>query len=137
MYSVSCLCGGVQFKIYQDIDKIFICHCQQCQKAQGSAFVAVAIIERKNIEVINGENLLNYYSATQGKKRVFCRNCASPLYSYREDLAEVVRLRVGVINEPLNAKVYSHAFTRYKANWFEISQDNCLIFSEKNTIQPN
>lgn len=47
MYTASCLCGEIEFNIKQRVDKIFICHCQQCQKAQGSAFVAVAVIERK------------------------------------------------------------------------------------------
>lgn len=136
MYTASCLCGEIEFNIKQRVDKIFICHCQQCQKAQGSAFVAVAVIERKNIQFINGENLLNYYSATQGKKRFFCRNCATPLYSYRDDLPEVIRLRVGVINEPLYTKIYAHAFTRYKAKWFEIPKDQSLRFLEKNNSSP-
>lgn len=134
MYTTSCLCGGVEFKIKQEIDKIFVCHCQQCQKAQGGAFVAVSIIETKKIELIKGDDLIGEYSATVGKKRVFCRKCASPLYSCRDDFPEIVRLRVGIINESLNAKIYSHAFTRYKAAWFETPKDGSLIFLEKNRI---
>lgn len=128
MYTASCLCGRIEFKIQQEIDKIFICHCKQCQKAQGSAFVAVAVVKRNNIDFIKGENILSYYSATQGKKRVFCSNCASPLYSCRDDLPEIVRLRVGIINSTLKAKIYSHKFTRHKASWFEICKDESLIF---------
>lgn len=135
MYTASCLCGGIKFNIHQDIDKIFICHCKQCQKAQGSAFVAIAVIETKNIAFIQGEHLIAAYSTVPEKKRVFCKNCASPLYSAREDLPKVVRLRVGVINEDLNAKVFSHAFTSYKAVWFDIAKDDSHIFLEKVDLQ--
>ena len=131
MYSASCLCGGIEFKIKQEIDKIFICHCKQCQKAQGGAFVAITVIATNKCELIKGNDLIGEYSATLGKKRVFCRNCASPLYSAREDLSDVIRLRLGIINEAVDAKVYSQAFTEYKAQWFNIADDESLRFKEK------
>lgn len=131
MYTASCLCGGIEFKIKQDIDEIFICHCQQCQKAQGSAFVAISIIDTQNLELVKGNDLIGEYSATVGKKRIFCRNCASPLYSAREDLPDVIRLRVGIINQGLDAKVYSHAFLKYKANWFYLPNDEAVHFDGK------
>ena len=35
-------------------------------------------------------------------------------------ISYIVRLRVGIINEPLNADIVSHAFCNEKAGWFEI-----------------
>lgn len=129
MYTASCLCQSVQFKINQDIEQVLLCHCQQCQKAQGSAFIAVAIVQTNNIELIQGEHLIGEYFSSPYKKRTFCKNCASPLYSSREDLPEVLRLRVGIINEPLKATIHSQAFTQNKADWYEISDDTSLKFS--------
>lgn len=131
MYTASCLCNGIQIKINQDISKIFVCHCHQCQKAQGSAFVAITPIETQNLKIIQGKELLGEYFSTALKKRIFCKHCASPIFSARIDLPEIVRLRVGIINEPLTAKVYSHAFTKYKACWFNLSDDDTLKFEEK------
>lgn len=128
MYTASCLCGGIQLNIHQEIDRIYICHCQQCQKAQGAAFVAISVIETQHIEYVKGMELLAEYSATQGKKRVFCRLCASPIFSARDDLPHVVRLRVGIINQPLSATVYSHAFTRSKTGWLNLADDKSLQF---------
>ena len=124
MYTASCLCGGIQLKINTEIPHVFVCHCQQCQKAQGSAFVAIAPIETKNVEIVKGQELCSEYYATPNKKRVFCKNCGSPLFSARLDLPDVIRLRVGIINEPLKAEIASHAFTDYKAAWFEILDDH-------------
>ena len=115
MYTASCLCGGIQLKINTEIPQVFVCHCGQCQKAQGSAFVAIA-----PIEILQGQALFSEYFATENKKRVFCKVCGSPLFSARLDLPEVIRLRVGIINEPLSAHIASHAFIDYKAAWFEI-----------------
>lgn len=120
MYTASCLCGGIQLKINTEIPQVFVCHCGQCQKAQGSAFVAIAPIETKYLEILQGQALFSEYFATENKKRVFCKVCGSPLFSVRLDLPELVRLRVGIINEPLSAHIASHAFTEYKAAWFEI-----------------
>lgn len=131
MYTASCLCNGIQLKISQNISKILVCHCKQCQKAQGAAFVAIAPIEIKNLNIIQGKELLSEYYATENKKRVFCSQCASPIYSARLDLPDVIRLRVGIINEDINAKIYSHAFTQYKACWFDLPDDGALIFDEK------
>lgn len=124
MYTASCLCGGIQLKINAEIPKVFICHCQQCQKAQGSAFVAIAPVLSKDLEILAGQDLFTEYWATENKKRVFCKNCASPLFSARLDFPEVIRLRVGIINEPLKAEIASHAFTQNKATWFEILDDH-------------
>lgn len=131
MYTASCLCGKIQITINQDIPQLYVCHCQQCQKAQGSAFVAIAPIKKKNLEITTGENVIAEYFATANKKRTFCKECGSPLFSERIDFPDIVRLRVGIINEPLQAKVYSHAFVKYKANWFNLPQDGALRFDEK------
>ncbi len=123
MYTASCLCGGIQLNIKAEIPQVFVCHCQQCQKAQGSAFVAIAPIQTENLEIVQGQELFAEYYATENKKRVFCKKCGSPLFSARLDLPEVVRLRVGMINEPVHAEIASHAFTNYKVAWFEILDD--------------
>ncbi|OTG66501.1 GFA family protein [Acinetobacter silvestris] len=129
MYTASCLCGAVQFKINTEISEVFVCHCQQCQKAQGSAFAAIAVIQTKDLKIIKGQDSFGEYFSTENKKRVFCKNCASPLFSARLDLPDVIRLRVGIINEPLNAKIGAHAYTTYKAAWLGIV-DHPTQFSE-------
>lgn len=131
MYTGACLCGEIKFNIHQNINKIFICHCQQCQKAQGSAFVAVVTIDLKNFQLLSGENFLTEFFYTPNKRRVFCKQCASPIFSARLDLPNVIRLRVGIIDQQLNeAQVYSHAFTDEKACWFDLPEDGSIRFEK-------
>ena len=85
--------------------------------------MAIAPIQTKDLEIVQGQALFQEYYATENKKRMFCKRCASPLFSARLDLPEVVRLRVGIVNEPVQGKIVSHAFTDNKAAWFEILDD--------------
>ena len=117
MFTASCLCGGVQLEIDCAMGAVFVCHCTQCQKAQGSAFAAVAPVPASAVRVRQGQGLMAEYRASPLKQRVFCQRCGSPLFSARDDLPGVLRLRVGIVNEPLPAVVASHAFCDERALW--------------------
>ena len=123
MHTATCLCGGIQLKILAALKPINVCHCQQCQKAQGAAFAAITQVEVQDLQIVKGQSLLQEYFATPNKKRVFCRNCGSPIFSARLDKPEVVRLRVGIINEPVDVQVVSHAYVDFKAHW-DVIGDN-------------
>jgi len=97
-----------------------VCHCTQCQKAQGAAFAAITQVQKNDLNIVQGENLLQAYFASPNKKRVFCKTCGSPIWSERLDKPEVVRLRVGLINEEISTSVISHAFVSSKVKWYPI-----------------
>ncbi|MFO1013482.1 MAG: GFA family protein [Caulobacteraceae bacterium] len=119
MHTASCLCGAVKLRVEGDLAPIQVCHCHQCQKAQGGAFVAIIPVAKSNLAILSGEEAMTAFEGTPGKERVFCARCGSPLFSRRADL-NVVRLRVGVLDPPLQAKISSHAFTASRPDWFDL-----------------
>lgn len=119
-YTASCLCNGIQLRINAELEPIMVCHCTQCQKAQGAAFAAITQVQKNDLNIVQGENLLQAYFASPNKKRVFCKTCGSPIWSERLDKPEVVRLRVGLINEEISTSVISHAFVSSKVKWYPI-----------------
>lgn len=119
-YTASCLCNGIQLRINAELEPIMVCHCKQCQKAQGAAFAAITQVQKSDLKVVHGENLLQAYFASSNKKRVFCKTCGSPIWSERLDKPDVVRLRVGLINEEISTQVSSHAYVTSKASWHTI-----------------
>lgn len=121
MIKGSCLCGGVRYEYDGELEEISLCHCSQCRKAQGSAFVAVSPIESARFRLISGAELLKEYRAVPHKARVFCGNCGSPLYSARDDLPELKRLRLGTVETPFRCQQTYHAYTGSKASWFDIT----------------
>ena len=122
-YTGSCLCGGVQFTIAGTLEPIQICHCKQCQKAQGTALVSVIPVRAEAFEFTAGRALLQAWNSptVPGKSRLFCRRCGSPIISRRSSQPGFVRVRTGCINEDLPMQVASHAFVANKANWWRIS----------------
>jgi len=116
-YTASCLCNGIQLRINAELEPIMVCHCTQCQKAQGAAFAAITQVQKSDLNIVHGENLLQAYFASPNKKRVFCKTCGSPVWSERLDKPDVVRLRVGLINEEISTQVSSHAYVASKVSW--------------------
>lgn len=121
MLKGSCLCGGVRYEYHGEIRELSLCHCSQCRKAQGSAFVAVAPVESSRLVLVSGVELLKEFRMTPHKARVFCSRCGSPLYSARDDLPGIKRLRVGTVDTPFTCQNAYHAFTGSRASWFEIT----------------
>ncbi|HYW03217.1 MAG TPA: GFA family protein [Gammaproteobacteria bacterium] len=123
MYTGSCLCGGITFRIEGPLQPIQVCHCSQCRKAQGSPLVTVIPVSRSAFTLVSGEDLLQAYESSPGKNRVFCRRCASPIYSERENLPDVIRIRAGTLDGDLDTRPMAHFYTAYKANWWPITDD--------------
>lgn len=121
MIKGSCLCGGVRYEYHGEIREVSMCHCSQCRKAQGSAFVAVSPVESARFRIVSGAELLKEYRAVPHKARVFCSRCGSPLYSARDDLPHVKRLRLGTVETPFHCQKAYHIHTASKASWYEIT----------------
>jgi hypothetical protein len=123
IYTGSCLCGGIQYRVDAQLGPVQLCHCSQCRKAQGSAFASNTPIAKSAFTLLAGAELLKAFEATPGKKRWFCGRCGSPVYSARDAVPDVIRLRVGLINEPLPQGAAFHFHTASKAEWFPICDD--------------
>ena len=123
MYTGNCLCGKVQFEIQGELEGIQICHCSQCRKAQGSAFVTNIPVDESKFNFVSGEPELNSFESSPGKQRVFCSNCGSPILSKTIKLPGVVRVRAGTLNGELNTKPICHIYYGSKANWLSLNDD--------------
>ncbi|MCX4188360.1 GFA family protein [Methylophaga sp. OBS4] len=120
MLKGSCLCQQVQYQIDGTLGPVFFCHCSKCRKANGSAFAANALINTAEFSLLSGQDALNEFESSPGVFRVFCKHCASPLYSRRDAQAEQIRLRIGSLDTPLGELNVTHIFVGSKADWFEI-----------------
>ena len=121
--SGSCLCGGVRYRFSGELGPIMVCHCSRCRKANGSAFQATSPVTRADFQLQSGQELLAEYESSPGVFRVFCRICASPLYSRRMATPDVLRLRIGSLDTPVTSRPALHIFTASKAEWHDIHDD--------------
>lgn len=123
MIEGGCLCGGVRYRYDGEIDQVSLCHCSQCRKAQGSAFAAVCPVDAARFHLLQGAELLRAYRATPGKARVFCSRCGSPIYSLRDSLPGVRRLRLGTVDTPFRCANVFHIHAASRASWLDIADE--------------
>ena len=123
MHNGSCLCGAVKYEINGALGPLVYCHCSRCRKSNGSAFTAVSPVASSNFRIVKGEEHLRSYRTVSGFHRVFCGNCGSPIIGKRENLPDIVRVRIGTLDTPNYAKVSSHIFVNSKAEWENIFDD--------------
>jgi hypothetical protein len=123
MIKGSCLCGGIQYEYDGEIENVVVCHCGMCKRAQGTPFVTNAPIRFDLFRVVTGGDLLKSYFSSEKKRRVFCTNCGSPIFSQKVDMPDVIRLRVGTVTEgkipPPGCQIYCES----KSDWFVLSDD--------------
>ena len=50
-----CSCGAVRYRLSSKPMFVHCCHCLDCQRQTGSAFVLNALIETDRIECVSGE----------------------------------------------------------------------------------
>ncbi|OEY68024.1 GFA family protein [Marinobacter sp. X15-166B] len=123
MYTGQCLCGEVRFRYDGPLGPLILCHCSQCRRAHGSAFSASTPVQALRFQYTAGADRVQEYESRPGKYRGFCGRCGSQLYSRFDAIAGILRLRVGVLNEPLGKVPFAHEYVGSKADWFEITDD--------------
>ena len=129
MHKGSCLCGVVTYEISGDIPDYGYCHCQSCRKASGTAYGANIGIPRSQLDLHDPNNTLKAYESSPGKFRVFCGECGSPIYAYLSASEDLVRIRLGSLDTPLNKHVKAHTFISDKADW-ELLEDRVPKFEK-------
>jgi hypothetical protein len=119
MHQGSCLCGRVRFEIDGELAGIQLCHCSQCRRAQGAAFAANLPVRASDFRIVAGAP--KAYESSPGKQRLFCGDCGSPIISRTAADPGMVRVRAGLIAEPVETKAVFHFHVASKASWLPIS----------------
>lgn len=111
-----CLCGGVTFNVSGELPPIQVCHCGQCRQAQGGPFATNIPVSEAQVQWLSGQELFQAYESSPGKLRVFCRVCGSPLFSRKDSLPGVLRLRAGSLLGDLLTQIGAHIYGESRAN---------------------
>lgn len=117
MHTGSCLCGGIRYQFDGGVTRIGLCHCSMCRKASGTAYAANAPVPRTAFQLLQGAELLKAYASSPGKRRWFCANCGSPIYSESQTYPDLVRIRLGSLDGPAGHTPDYHYQLGARADW--------------------
>ena len=121
MHHGACLCGRVRFEVAGELAGIQLCHCSQCRRAQGSAFAANLPVRAEDFRLVAGQP--KAYQSSPGKERLFCGDCGAPIISRTAAVPGMVRVRAGLLAEPVETKAVLHFHVSSKASWLPIADD--------------
>jgi hypothetical protein len=103
---------------------VHCCHCTDCQRQTGSAFVINAIIEADRVIVDGGKTEATAMPTDSGKPHVVsrCPKCKTALWSIYGGREQVRFVRVGTLDAPSALAPDVHIFTRSKLPWVALPE---------------
>ncbi len=114
-----CACGSVRYRL--DASPMFVhcCHCRDCQRQTGSAFVINALIETDRIALLLGNPEPAAMPTDSGRPhQVYCcPDCRTAVWSEYGGLSALRFVRVGTLDEPTALPPDVHIYIRSKLPW--------------------
>jgi len=74
-----CVCGAVRYEVTAAPLMMFRCHCRDCQRVTGGAFLPGVLVSSPAFQLTKGELKYHYTPSLAGgqHKRGFCAECGS------------------------------------------------------------
>jgi hypothetical protein len=118
-----CSCGAVRYRLTSEPMFVHCCHCLNCQRQTGSAFVINLLIEGDRIELVAGEpHAVDVPRDDGSAQRIYrCPDCEVALYS--EYGGPAVRfVRAGTLDDAKGITPDVHIYTRSKVGWVTLPE---------------
>jgi hypothetical protein len=127
-----CACGGVRFVLRDKPMFVNCCHCLDCQRQTGSAFVINAVIETDLIELRGEHPEAVRVPADSGRPHDIyrCAHCKVAVWSDYGGRPKLRFVRVGTLVQPHDIKPDAHVFTRSKLPWVTVEGPAFEVFYE-------
>jgi hypothetical protein len=119
-----CDCGAVRYRMTSAPMFVHCCHCLDCQRQTGSAFVLNALIEAARVELLSGEPRRFEMRTDSGRPHGIyrCPTCAVALWSEYGGRPQVRFVRVGTLETPRALTPDVHIYTRSKQPWVALPE---------------
>ena len=120
-----CSCGGVTYRISQDALFTLACHCRDCQRSTGSAFVIHLVVAERDFEISGTTNQSTLPTGSGGGREIhYCSECATSIWCrYFYHKVAVIAVRGGTLDDTNAIRPQAHIFTRSKQSWVEIPKN--------------
>ena len=125
-----CYCGAIRYESDDPPVEPGICHCRECQRWTGSAFLAVAGFPLTGFRYTKGSPKLNQSSSIV--QRYFCPDCGSSLHcrylvnlggDNAADNPDHVLVSVGTLDNPEVVGLEYHCGVESQLPWVHFDDD--------------
>lgn len=120
-----CACGKVRYTITEPPMFTQVCHCTDCQRTTGSAFVIHAVIATADLEISGETRMAELETGSgAGSEIHFCRDCGTYVWiRYKYHQVPVIAIRAGTLDDPSVLPPQAHIFVDSRQNWVGLPDD--------------
>ena len=111
-----CLCGAVRYEINLHDQRTSNCHCRDCQKNSGGAFMPFTNVDAGQFRWITKPD--GAFSASEKAVRRFCSACGTPLTWEGVNDSDTQSVSTGTLDDPSGLEITSEIYTR--SRWPDI-----------------
>ena len=134
-----CACGAVRYRLTSEPLFVHCCHCLNCQRQTGSAFVVNVLIEADRVELLEGEPQPVAVPRSGGKKQKIwrCPTCQIAVFS-QYTRRHIRFVRAGTLDDPSTVTPDAHIFTRSKVPWVALPESTPAfeVYYDSRTLWP-
>ena len=117
-----CACGTVRYRLKSKPLFVHCCHCLNCQRQTGSAFVINILIEADRVQVVGEPQAVDVPRDDGSKQRIHrCPDCQIAVFS-EYGRPQVLFVRAGTLDRPAAVTPDVHIFTKSKLPWVELPE---------------
>jgi hypothetical protein len=112
-----CLCGAVRYEGKEEPYNVTHCHCADCRRSAGAAFVTWASFVKENFRFLRGEPR---EIAFAGRLRSFCAECGTSLTFIAGPGAEEIDVTVASFDDPEYVSPKDQTWVCDRVSWAEL-----------------
>ena len=121
-----CACRAVRYRMERPPLFVHCCHCTDCQRETGSAFVLNALIETSAVTLLEGSPQSVETPTESGSPQMIvrCPDCHVAVWSHYTGAGDTVAfVRAGTLDDTAACPPDIHIFTRSKRPWVQLGDD--------------
>ena len=117
-FTGGCLCGAVRYECNAEPMYPGHCHCRDCQKASGGAFVTAFAVPEPAITITGPVKYHEVATDSGGtSRRGFCAECGSRLFGGSSNMPGLVAVMAGSMDDPSWLEPGMNVFTASAQPW--------------------
>ena len=117
-----CACRAVRYELTERPLIVHACHCLDCQRLTGGAFVINLWIERDFVTLRGVAPRAFELKGGSGRAHEvsFCGRCGTYVWSRYASAGDALFVRAGTLDDPKAVRPDVHIFTRSKLPWLRL-----------------
>ena len=121
IHIASCRCGQLTATATGDPVRASVCHCLDCQKRSGSAFVAQVRFPAEQV-TIAGQSTTFTVTGDNGEAHFhFCPDCGSTVYYENDSQPDTIAIALGTFDDPYFVVPTISVWKTRQHEWLELA----------------